>query len=103
MQPLIDYLIEKKEPFADLIKDIQKGKKFWNDAKVKADKNSQKYFNRDANDDEIWDVAGGMFGAMQIVKIYKYLDYIRKDNKYRYTDVERYLDAEKRGEVKHID
>lgn len=103
MKPLIDYLIESKEPFKDLIKVIQKGKKFWNEAKVKANKNSQKYFNRDANDDEIWDVIRKTFGSMEIVKIYKYLDYARKDNKYRYSDVEQYLDYEKRGEVKHID
>ena len=95
--------MKKKEPFADLIKDIQKGKIFWNEAKAKADKNSKKYFNRDANDAEIWDVADNMFGTMQIVKIYKYLDYTRKDNKYGYSDVKRYLDYEKQGEVKHID
>ena len=103
MKPLIDYLIESKDPFADLIKDIQKGKKFWNDAKVKANKKSQKFFNRDANDDEIWDTIDKMFSIPQMLKIYKYLDYTRTDNKYRYTDVERYLEYEKRGEVKHID
>ena len=103
MKPLIDYLIESKDPFKELIKNIQKGKKFWNEAKEKANKTSQKFFKRDANDDEIWEVVRKMFGMMEIVKIYKYLDYIRKDNKYRYTDVEQYIDAEQRGEVKHID
>jgi len=40
---------------------------------------------------------------MEMVKIYKYLDYTRKDDKYRYSDVESYLNYEKRGEMKHID
>jgi hypothetical protein len=44
-----------------------------------------------------------MFSMMEMVKIYKYLDYTRKDDKYRYSDVESYLDYEKRGEMKHID
>lgn len=98
-----EFINESKEPFADTVKAIQKGKKFWNEAKEKANKTSQKFFKRDANDDEIWEVVRKTFGMMEIVKIYKYLDYIREDDKYRYSDVESYLDYEKRGEVKHID
>ena len=98
-----EFINESKEPFADTVKAIQKGKKYWDEAVKKANKWSQKYFNRDALENEIWDIIGKTFSIMEMVKIYKYLDYIRKDDKYRYSDVESYLDYEKRGEMKHIE
>lgn len=97
-----EFINESKEPFKDTVKAVQKGQKFWQEAKEKADKTSKEQFNREANDDEIWAVIRKMFGVTEIVKIYKYLDYTRQDDKYKYSDVEQYLDYEKRGEMKPI-
>lgn len=101
MKPLIDYLIESKDPFKELIKTIQKGKMYWEEILSKTNKKLKD--NEVWSDDEVWEAIRKKYSPAEITKIYKYLDYIRKDNKYRYAEVKQYIDAEQRGEVKHID
>lgn len=102
MKSLFEYISEASNPYKEEQKFLEKGKKYWEEAVKKANKKYQKLFNRDVDPnvwgDEIWGVIDSMFSSSEIMKIYHWLDYIRTEGEYRYTNVERYIAGEKRGE-----